>query len=188
MQEFFYPELDSSQEKAKQLISMGEITQNSLVYCDSQTAGRGQRGKSWISPAGAGIYASFVFPCDKSPTLFIENPSSLTIKSAEIVRDELKRLTNIDFEMRGINDIYYDDKKLAGILCEIYQKRFVICGYGINLLACTRELPAGEDNKSPISLEEIKPELLSSKGLDKFKQSLMSSVAAKLSTYYSSVV
>lgn len=188
MQEFFYPELDSSQEKAKKLIAIGKITQNSLIYCDLQTAGRGQRGKSWVSPAGAGIYASFVFPCEQSPTLFIENPSSLTIKSAEIVRDELKRITDIDFEMRGINDIYYGDKKLAGILCEIYQKRFVICGYGINLLSCERELPAGENDKVPISLEEIKPELVSSKALDKFKQSLMTSIATELSAYYRSVV
>jgi BirA family biotin operon repressor/biotin-[acetyl-CoA-carboxylase] ligase len=51
--------VDSTNTYAHQLISEG-LSEDALVYCSEQTAGRGQRGNTWVSSPGDGIYCSFV--------------------------------------------------------------------------------------------------------------------------------
>ncbi|MGN1146710.1 MAG: biotin operon repressor, partial [Acetatifactor sp.] len=55
----FYESLGSTNVQAKQLAESG-AAHGALVVADMQTAGRGRRGRGWVSPAGANIYFTIV--------------------------------------------------------------------------------------------------------------------------------
>jgi BirA family transcriptional regulator, biotin operon repressor / biotin---[acetyl-CoA-carboxylase] ligase len=98
-----------------------------LLYSDQQTSGRGRGpGRSWWSPKKAGLYMSIVLPVpDFSPDLIT------TAIGAKVVHI-LRQYTKLEIQQVGINDIFLDNRKLGGILCEIYKERLIV-GIGINL-------------------------------------------------------
>jgi BirA family transcriptional regulator, biotin operon repressor / biotin---[acetyl-CoA-carboxylase] ligase len=105
-----------------------------VVFTTNQTAGRGQHGRLWQSPDGV-LTASFVldrFPVDRLPGL------SLVVGLATIhaVESLLPGLAG-ELKLKWPNDIWLDDRKLGGILCEssirgmaIFTR--VIVGVGLN--------------------------------------------------------
>src|SRR6185369_9085126 len=60
MQRFRFDILDSTNDEARRLLTAGAIDQSAVIVARGQTAGRGTRGRSWASPAGAGLYLSYV--------------------------------------------------------------------------------------------------------------------------------
>lgn len=108
-----------------------------LCYADIQTHGRGQRGGKWISNNNDNIYATLGFRCDF-------NVSEVAISSLKIaigVLDGIKKYlpTNLHeyLKIKLPNDIYFQDKKLVGILIEtknIKHDSFdIVIGFGINV-------------------------------------------------------
>jgi BirA family biotin operon repressor/biotin-[acetyl-CoA-carboxylase] ligase len=159
MQAFRYISLDSTQNQAKRLIDDASIN-HAYIVASEQTAGRGQYGKSWASPQGAGIYLSIVTLNAQSSTLNENSIQSLTVGAAEKVIKVLNEFYKADYYIKPINDIYYDGCKLAGILVEIY-KGYTITGIGVNLRNVPRTLKEtiiDQPKAPPISLEEIFPE------------------------------
>lgn len=113
--------IDSTNRYAKELNSNNP----QLVIADTQTAGRGRLGKSFYSPDGTGIYM----------TIAVDTPSSpdyITIATAVSVVTVLDRLGCKDIGIKWVNDIFYDRKKVCGILCENTGSKIII-GIGINL-------------------------------------------------------
>lgn len=160
MQAFRYISIDSTQNQAKRLIDDAPITNNAYIVANEQTAGRGQYGKSWASPEGAGIYLSIVTLNAQGSTLNKNSIQGLTVGAAEKVIKVLNEFYKADYYIKPINDIYYDGCKLAGILVEIY-KGYTITGIGINLRNVPRTLKetiVDQPKAPPISLEEIFPE------------------------------
>lgn len=161
MQYFQYELIDSTQNQAKRLIDSDQIQGAAIVIADGQSAGRGQYGKSWASPLGAGLYATIVTARSSKLGVgrFDEFVQTYTKTVAEQLLEVLNDFYKADYYIKPVNDIYYDGCKLAGILVEIYKEHLII-GIGLNLknqIRQIREALIEKPKASPISLEEIVP-------------------------------
>ena len=135
-----YDVLDSTNDKAKEF---GLELNEKIIIANKQTKGRGRRGRSFYSPEGTGIYLSFLL----YPNQSVIKAISLTCMMAECVRRSIKEVTDLDTSIKWVNDIYYNDKKIAGILTEGITSiedgslEYVIIGVGINLYMPTEGFP-----------------------------------------------
>jgi BirA family biotin operon repressor/biotin-[acetyl-CoA-carboxylase] ligase len=105
-----------------------------VVIADQQTAGRGRRGHSWESPAGAGIYLSLLW----RPSATLAMPL-VTLAAAVGVRAGIAASTGLTARVKWPNDLVIGTRKLAGILCEGIgigtSDEIVIVGAGVNVMA-----------------------------------------------------
>ena len=106
-----------------------------LVVADTQTAGKGRRGRSWESPAGKNIYFSLLLKPDFAP----DKAPMLTLVMAMAVLRALQSAAdgNSRLGIKWPNDIVMDGKKVCGILTEMGLKQnaidYVVIGVGINV-------------------------------------------------------
>jgi BirA family biotin operon repressor/biotin-[acetyl-CoA-carboxylase] ligase len=109
-----------------------------LVTCGCQTAGRGRGGRTWISPAGKGLYSSFGFLLADR-----KNLKFLPLLAGISVIETLKEVTGQVFGLKWPNDVFYLEKKVAGILIEniITESVFCVTGIGINLNHKVEDFP-----------------------------------------------
>jgi len=114
--------VDSTNTYLKELAKQG-APHGSIVIADHQTAGRGRLGRKFESPQGKGLYLSLLLR--QEPDL------RLTPLAAEAVRRAILQQTGLQPQIKWINDLVYDGKKLCGILTEI-SNGCVIIGIGIN--------------------------------------------------------
>jgi len=118
----YFDIIDSTNSYALNMIKDGCLSSNLLIYANQQSRGRGRREKSWLSPAG-GIYFSIVIKGKYPPFFSLVAGLSLS----ETIDSELNKKTSIKWP----NDIYLNEKKIAGILIETSSDNSVI-GIGIN--------------------------------------------------------
>lgn len=129
---FHYQEIDSTNNKAKQLAAEG-AEHGSLIVAERQTAGRGRRGRTWISDEADNIYMSVLlrpkFVPDKAPML--------TLVMAYSAAKAIRNLTGMDIEIKWPNDLVWNGRKLVGILTEMSVKEgkieYVVVGVGVNV-------------------------------------------------------
>ncbi len=102
-------------------------------FAESQTNGRGRQGREWVSPFGSNIYLSLSW-------VFENGFASLSGLSLAIGVAVVRALTELGISNMGLkwpNDIYWQDKKLGGILIEISGESSGECtaiiGVGLNL-------------------------------------------------------
>jgi len=102
-----------------------------LVLADRQTAGRGQRQRSFFSDVEGGIYASVICPIADMAKHFRYN-RALSLAICEAVETVAP---NCSVGIKWPNDIYCSNKKLCGILLESALKspRHLVMGFGINV-------------------------------------------------------
>lgn len=137
---FALRETDSTNNEAKRLLADG-IDTDSLIVADSQTSGRGRRGRSFYSPPGSGLYMTLILCKD----IALTDGLMLTTLTAVAVARVIRRLTGKLPAIKWVNDIYLGGKKICGILTEavtnIESGRIgsVIIGIGINVN--TEEFP-----------------------------------------------
>ncbi len=129
----YYKTLNSTNKKAEQLIRSENASGNFLVICDQQTGGIGRNDSYWFSPDG-GLWftaALYALPFKSGLTLF----SGICVLKAlqEYISEELDLTDLSDLKIKWPNDIYWQDKKLCGLLTS-YQDRYKyhIIGIGIN--------------------------------------------------------
>ena len=109
-------------------------TAGTLVVAETQTGGKGRRGRRFSSPAG-GVYFSLLL----RPTLPLSEAAGLTGAVAVAVARVLERETGLSVGIKWVNDLYLNGKKAVGILSEAVADletglpRFVVVGVGINL-------------------------------------------------------
>lgn len=98
-----------------------------------QTAGRGRRGKTWISPFGGNIFLSQLWRFSTGPAAL----GGLSLAVAVALGNALERFGIREFSLKWPNDIVVQEKKLAGILVEISGEAAgptaVIVGIGLNV-------------------------------------------------------
>ncbi|MFN3927738.1 MAG: biotin--[acetyl-CoA-carboxylase] ligase [Pseudanabaenaceae cyanobacterium] len=125
-----------------------ELIHGDVVFTRRQTAGRGQGGRVWLSPAGV-LTASFVLDDMAIPHITgLSLVTGLAVISA--VETLVPQLQN-KLQLKWVNDIWLDCRKVGGILCEVSGERAIV-GVGFNL--CARfENPEAIGN--PISLHEL---------------------------------
>ncbi|MCI5744973.1 MAG: biotin--[acetyl-CoA-carboxylase] ligase [Erysipelotrichaceae bacterium] len=126
-----FDSIDSTSTYIKKIID--EYNDPCLVLAYSQTNGKGRVGKRFISSPG-GIYFSFAMKDIQSLNIDL-----FTIKVAVATHLSLSKFTKLQCQIKWVNDIYYQNKKAAGILCEAlidFESNYInslIVGIGINL-------------------------------------------------------
>ena len=126
---YHYETLDSTNLEARRKISRG-IKLPAVFIADNQTAGRGRRGKSFFSDGG--LYMSIAVDVSNKDTVL------LTTISAVAVADAIEESTGLSLGIKWVNDLFYEGKKVCGILCEAVADisgkiDAVIIGIGVNL-------------------------------------------------------
>lgn len=156
----------STNDEAKKLASEG-VLYPVLITADQQTAGRGRMGRSFYSPAQTGLYFSTLYPTAEC----LQNAVSVTGAASVAVMRAIRTMTGKQTEIKWVNDLYLDGKKVCGILTEALTgigQTYLVIGIGINLTTDVfpTELSAiaGAVGGKPISraalLAEIWKELL----------------------------
>lgn len=102
-----------------------------VIAAEQQTAGRGRRGSTWVSPPGAGLYFSLV----ARPS--ISSLPLLTLAAGVGVRDGIAHASGLHADLKWPNDLFVGKRKLAGILAEGISigapDQAVIVGVGVNV-------------------------------------------------------
>jgi len=145
---------------------------NALVFAKKQTKGRGRLGRSFFSEDLGGLYFSLL----KKEDLARYSPSYATIACALSVRDALSEISGLPLSIKWVNDIYYEGKKLAGILTEGTLEMetgtlsSLILGIGINV----------NTNGFPQELEDIATSLFMETGRTYVRQDVAKNVLSHL--------
>lgn len=143
--------VDSTNSECARLLRAG--AGRCLVLAEQQTAGRGRRGHSFYSPPGAGLYLSVGFPME----IGASGAAGLTTLAAVAAAEELERLSGKHCGIKWVNDLYYEGKKVCGILTEAVGGS-VIVGVGINLTASAVP-PELQGIMGWVGAEDLRPEL-----------------------------
>lgn len=129
---FFYDSIDSTNTEAKRLGEEGACD-GTLVVADMQTAGKGRRGRSWLSPAHTNVYFTLLLRPHFAP----DRASMLTLVIAHSMCRAVKEVTGLEVGIKWPNDIVVSGKKICGILTEmnveLNEIRYVVIGVGINV-------------------------------------------------------
>ena len=130
---YHFYDVDSTNSFASRLIAHGRnVAEGTTIIAETQTAGRGRLGRSWISQREAGIYFSVV--------LFPKAPPSLaplfTLATAVAMHNAVERYSGLDIDIKWPNDLLVGQKKFCGILSEIQAEvdlvKMMIIGVGLN--------------------------------------------------------
>lgn len=111
-----------------------------VVVADEQTAGHGKVDRPFYSTARSGAYFTLGLPLD----YWTANrpPQGLTVRAVVAAFQAAQQLFSCQLAIKWVNDLYRDDKKVAGILAEVAsdnrnQIHGVVVGWGINLTVPT---------------------------------------------------
>ena len=127
-------QIESTNSELLSRMRAGTCRPGSIVLAESQSGGKGRRGRKWISPLGGNIYASVGWTYDGSLRMLTGLP--LAVAANTIAQLE-------DFGIEGLtikwpNDILFQGAKLGGILLEVIGEAdgrcHVVCGIGLNVL------------------------------------------------------
>ena len=110
------PVIDSTNQYL--LDRIGELKSGDACVAEYQQAGRGRRGRKWFSPFGANLYLSMFWRLEQGPAAAIGLSLVIGIVMAEVLR----KLGADKVRVKWPNDLYLQDRKLAGILVELTGK------------------------------------------------------------------
>ena len=109
------------------------VGQVRVCLADFQTAGRGRRGRAWLTPLGGGLCLSVSWQFADAPAEL----AALTLAVGVVVRRALVRVAGVDIALKWPNDLVWDERKLGGILLEMTAEAqggcHVVAGIGINV-------------------------------------------------------
>ncbi len=139
-----FNETDSTNERAKELADAG-APGGLVVTAESQSAGRGRRGRSWFAEPGSSLlYSALLRPLDDRPLLPLLVPLAVC-EAAESLSDQACRV-------KWPNDVWVDERKLAGVLIEGRPdtnpgSSWAVIGIGLNLDLSGAQLPEELEGK-----------------------------------------
>ena len=144
------PVIDSTNQYL--LDRLDTVSSGDVCISEYQQAGRGRRGRRWFSPFGANLYLSLYWRLEQGPAAAIGVSLVIGIIMAEV----LHSLGADGVRVKWPNDLYLNDRKLAGILVELNGRTgdaaHLVIGAGINL--SMREPGAEMINQGWINLQE----------------------------------
>lgn len=139
-----YGEIDSTNAEAKRNAAEG-MAGNRWCIAATQTAGRGRRGRSWISEPG-NVYASLLL----RPDCQAGEAAALSFVAGLAVRDAIDTIAGGDtrpsLKLKWPNDVLCNGRKISGILLESSARAdgaidWVVIGVGINVAHHPDDLP-----------------------------------------------
>lgn len=138
-----YKETVSTNQNAKEAVVSGIAGHGSFVISDSQTGGRGRRGRSFYSPEGTGMYLSVIL----QPSGTLGESLVLTTAAATAVYKAVRKICGIELDIKWVNDLYYHGKKVCGILTEAITDfesgniEYAVVGIGLNICKAGEGFP-----------------------------------------------
>ena len=115
-----------------------------VVTAEAQTAGRGRMGRSFVSPKSKGVYISYLIrPDGVAPA----NATSLTAWVAVAISNAVERVCGIRPDIKWVNDLVLDGKKICGILTEMSVEsesghiQYIVIGAGLNVNETADDFP-----------------------------------------------
>lgn len=166
-----YRETTSTNALAKQAANEGAKAPR-LYIAAMQTAGRGRRGRSFVSVPGGNICMSLLL----KPELAAEDAVFMTTATCVAVHRAIRKATGIICDIKWVNDLYYQGKKVCGILteavtnCETGIVDCVIPGIGVNFNIAPEQFPeelrtiAGAlyagDKRIPVTRNQLAAEIV----------------------------
>jgi len=112
---------------------LATLSSGDACVAEYQQAGRGRRGRQWVSPFGTNLYLSMFWRLEQGPAAAM----GLSLVIGIVIAEVLQRLGAEQVRVKWPNDLYLHDRKLAGILVELTGKTGdaaqLVMGIGINL-------------------------------------------------------
>ena len=103
-----------------------------VIVAEQQEAGRGRTGKSWVSPAGAGVWASVLLRPGSAG-----QGGVLSLRVGLELAERLDAFASSPVQLKWPNDLFVEGRKLAGILTEARwrgdQTDWIVVGVGVNV-------------------------------------------------------
>jgi BirA family transcriptional regulator, biotin operon repressor / biotin---[acetyl-CoA-carboxylase] ligase len=145
--------VDSTQAVAFALAAEG-AADRTVVVADSQAAGRGRRGRTWLDEPGASLLLSVVLRPRLDPTRL----PLLSVAAAVAVAEALVEACDLAPRLKWPNDVLVVGRKIAGILLEsrLGPPPLVVLGIGVNLAQRTFP-PALTGRATSVALETGRP-------------------------------
>ena len=129
---FIHQTLDSTNAEALRCVGRGEVAPF-IVLAEQQSAGRGRRGRKWVSPFAENIYYSLVLRIEGG----MRQLEGLSLVVGLAVLNALRDIGTINAGLKWPNDVLVGSKKIAGILLELVGDPADVChvvlGIGINV-------------------------------------------------------
>ena len=152
----YFDSIDSTNTRAKELAAQG-APHGTVLIADHQTGGRGRLGRTFLSPAGTGIYLSVILRPNCTPAELMH----LTCAAAVAMCDAVERSAGFRPSIKWTNDLVYGGRKLAGILTELSispqgMVDYAVIGVGINCCQKESDFP-GEIRSIAGSLSMFSP-------------------------------
>lgn len=154
-----FEELDSTNSYVKSYLEKNKGCEI-LVIADTQTEGRGRSGRKFYSQLEHGLYFSIGFSVEDTAPEFL---SLYTIAAASSLIQAIEKKLGLKIEVKWVNDLFYQGKKVAGILAEAITNQktnkisSLVIGIGINL-AGTFDDADPLTQKSAGTLYQVLPE------------------------------
>lgn len=128
-----YAELASTNDEARKHAENG-CPQGLMVLADAQSAGRGRRGRAWVSPAGENLYLSLV----ARPTVALARVPTMALVVGLAVCEAVSKFVGTEaVSVKWPNDVRVREKKLSGVLVEGAIRgaslSYAIVGVGVNV-------------------------------------------------------
>ena len=129
------PETDSTNEEIKRR-ALGGAGEGLVVLAERQSAGKGRRGRGFFSPEGSGIYLSVLL---RPRNLAAGDIVLVTTQAAVAVAHAVSEVCRREAQIKWVNDVFLDGKKICGILTEAVSDfesggiDLVTVGIGINV-------------------------------------------------------
>jgi BirA family biotin operon repressor/biotin-[acetyl-CoA-carboxylase] ligase len=126
--------VDSTNTRLKAMAAQGAQT-GTVLLAEEQTGGRGTRGRPFLSPRGEGLYLSVLL----RPDAALSDLLTLTGWVAVAVRAGIQAACGAPAEIKWLNDIYLNGRKLVGVLTELSlmgessEVDYVVVGIGVNV-------------------------------------------------------
>ncbi len=174
-----FTETDSTSLQARILADNG-AREGTLILAESQTRGRGRKGRTWFTPKGQGIFLSMIL----RPAISPMDASRLTLLTAVALAESLIDSTGLGIRIKWPNDILCKGRKLAGILTELSTEmdavNHVIIGLGINVNTPKEAFPT--------ELKEKATSILSESGIPHSRCEITKRFLERFERHYTSLV
>lgn len=166
---YHFKEIDSTNDYASLLLSNNNPVEGTVITADSQTKGRGQYGRKWLSASAENLLMSVIL----YPWIQAENQFDLNIMVSLAVKEAITNTIGEEIKVKWPNDIYIGKEKIGGVLIQNYisgqniTTSIIGIGVNVNQLIFSPEA-ANASSLSKISRTKI--------NLDDFKSLLYTSL------------
>ena len=174
-----YDTVDSTNNVCKKRAEDGE-PEGLVIVSNEQTKGRGRQGKAFYSPSDCGIYMTILI----RPKKRVEDALYITAATAVAVSDAIDSVAGVNTKIKWVNDVYYNNKKVCGILTEAAfdmengNFNYIVVGIGINVFSPASSYPEDIKGVATSVLDDVNNNenlrnILAAKVLDNFEEIYM---------------